>query len=49
MNALFHLPFTSSHFTLIFHLLFKKCLALNAKLLKIDNCKLIIASEGGLR
>jgi len=37
----------NSHFTFISHLPFNKQPMLNAKLLKIDNCKLLIASAGG--
>ncbi len=50
-----HLPFTIYHLPLIFHLSFNKefstsgvnCELIIANLLKIENCKLKIASAGG--
>lgn len=45
---LLHLTFISSHLTLVDHFSFLNGKCLNTKSLKIDNCKLLIASEGGL-
>jgi len=48
MNTSLHLTFNISHFTLNLHFSFNNWQMVIDKLLKIDNCKLIIASEGGL-
>lgn len=47
MTRSFYLPFHILHFTLISHFSFHKWQLLNAKLLKIENCKLIIAASRG--
>jgi len=47
MTPSFHFTFSISPLALIDHLSFFKWLMVNVKLLKIDNCKLIIASSRG--
>jgi hypothetical protein len=43
-----HLPYPIYHLPLISHFSFDQWQMTDAKLLRIDNCKLIITSEGGL-
>ena len=48
MITSFHFSFTISHLTFISHFPFINCSMLTDKLLGIENCKMLIASEGGL-